>query len=78
MEDIALLEEMHLLALKVIERTRVKKEDFKIGFHLNPSMRHLHLHVISNDFISDKLKQYKHWNIFNTDIFRPIESKFTE
>lgn len=42
---------------------------FKIGFHAVPSMTQLHLHVISHDFDSDKLKNKKHWNSFNTDFF---------
>ena len=35
-----------------------------------PSMRQLHLHVISQDFNSKHLKNKKHWNSFNTDFFR--------
>lgn len=35
-----------------------------------PSMRQLHLHVISQDFDSTHLKNKKHWNSFNTAFFR--------
>ncbi|KAL6278173.1 hypothetical protein ACE6H2_021774 [Prunus campanulata] len=35
-----------------------------------PSMRQLHLHVISQDFNSTHLKNKEHWNSFNTDFFR--------
>ncbi|KAJ4845470.1 hypothetical protein Tsubulata_033911 [Turnera subulata] len=35
-----------------------------------PSMRQLHLHVISQDFNSSHLKNKKHWNSFNTAFFR--------
>ena len=35
-----------------------------------PSMRQLHLHVISQDFDSAHLKNKKHWNSFNTLFFR--------
>lgn len=57
---------------------------FRIGFHAIPSMSLLHLHLIrfsphscvrnkliiaSDDFISDSLKNKKHWNSFNTDFF---------
>lgn len=35
-----------------------------------PSMRQLHLHVISQDFDSKHLKNKKHWNSFNTAFFR--------
>ncbi|XP_062905081.1 aprataxin isoform X2 [Mobula hypostoma] len=32
-------------------------------------LRHMHLHVISQDFDSPCLKTKKHWNSFNTDYF---------
>ncbi|KAI8557049.1 hypothetical protein RHMOL_Rhmol05G0304000 [Rhododendron molle] len=35
-----------------------------------PSLQHLHLHVISQDFDSKHLKNKKHWNSFNTAFFR--------
>ena len=41
----------------------------RIGFHAKPSMDHLHLHVISSDFVSSCLKTKKHWNSFNTKHF---------
>lgn len=31
----------------------------QVGFHASESMRHVHLHVISTDFISPKLKNKK-------------------
>jgi aprataxin len=34
-----------------------------------PSMRQLHLHVISQDFHSANLKNKKHWNSFTTAFF---------
>uniref|UniRef100_A0A3Q3IWW8 C2H2-type domain-containing protein n=1 Tax=Monopterus albus TaxID=43700 RepID=A0A3Q3IWW8_MONAL len=45
---------------------------FRTGFHAIPSMSHVHLHVISQDFDSPCLKNKKHWNSFTTDYF--IES----
>lgn len=33
-------------------------------------MRQLHLHVISQDFDSNHLKNKKHWNSFNSPFFR--------
>ncbi|KAK9123313.1 hypothetical protein Sjap_012915 [Stephania japonica] len=36
----------------------------------DPSMRQLHLHVISQDFNSSYLTNKKHWNTFNTAFFR--------
>ncbi|CAL1601389.1 unnamed protein product [Knipowitschia caucasica] len=46
---------------------------FRLGYHAIPSMSHVHLHVISQDFDSPCLKNKKHWNSFTTDYF--IESK---
>ena len=68
-KHLSLLEELHLLALNVIEVKNENVENFKIGFHNQPSMQRLHLHVISKDFISDCLKTKKHWNSFNTALF---------
>ncbi|XP_029907571.1 aprataxin [Myripristis murdjan] len=45
---------------------------FRTGYHAIPSMSHVHLHVISQDFDSVCLKNKKHWNSFTTDYF--IES----
>jgi len=45
------------------------RSNFKLGFHAIPSMSQVHLHVISQDFNSDKLKNKKHWNSFTTDFF---------
>lgn len=46
---------------------------FRMGYHAIPSMSHVHLHVISQDFDSPCLKNKKHWNSFTTDYF--INSK---
>eukprot|EP00873_Tetraselmis_striata_P003965 jgi/Tetstr1/424229/TSEL_000158.t1 len=46
--------------------------EFQLGFHWLPSMRQLHLHVVSRDFCSDALKHKKHWNSFTTAFFRPV------
>ncbi|KAI3932242.1 hypothetical protein MKW98_024962 [Papaver atlanticum] len=42
---------------------------FRLGYHSDPSMRQLHLHVVSQDFNSKHLKNKKHWNSFNTAFF---------
>ncbi|GBO36936.1 Aprataxin, partial [Araneus ventricosus] len=49
------------------------KYKFQIGYHAVPSMSHLHLHVISQDFDSPCLKTKTHWNSFTTEYF--ISSK---
>ncbi|KAJ3113670.1 hypothetical protein HK098_007599 [Nowakowskiella sp. JEL0407] len=50
--------------------------EFKIGFHSVPSMRQLHLHVISTDMSSESLKNKKHWNSFTTEFFVPFDDFF--
>ena len=42
---------------------------FRIGYHCVPSLKLLHLHVISADFDSACLKNKKHWNSFQPPFF---------
>ncbi|KAG6556035.1 hypothetical protein Mapa_001976 [Marchantia paleacea] len=71
-EHVALLEHMHYLGEKWA--ASFLKEDsslvFRAGYHSVPSMKQLHLHVISQDFESACLKNKKHWNSFTTTFFR--------
>lgn len=46
-----------------------KNLKFRFGYHAVPSMGHLHMHVISQDFNSPCLKTKKHWNSFTTEYF---------
>ncbi|KIW90938.1 uncharacterized protein Z519_08721 [Cladophialophora bantiana CBS 173.52] len=48
-------------------------KEFKVGIHAHPSMNQLHIHIISRDMHSDRLKHRKHYNSFNTDFFIPLE-----
>ncbi|SGY23964.1 BQ5605_C019g08999 [Microbotryum silenes-dioicae] len=54
------LQEQARQVQEMIEEEMLKKEGWKwpihIGFHARESMRHVHLHVISSDLISPKLK----------------------
>ncbi|KAG7092306.1 hypothetical protein E1B28_008668 [Marasmius oreades] len=54
---------------KDIESEMMKRYGFKwpiwTGFHASPSMQHLHLHVVSGDLCSTKLKNKKHYNSFH-------------
>ncbi|XP_072179886.1 aprataxin-like [Diadema setosum] len=69
-EDLPLLKHMHRVGKTIItDSTGEKKLDFKLGYHAIPSMSHLHLHAISQDFDSPCLKTKKHWNSFTTDYF---------
>ena len=51
---------------------------FRAGFHVVPSMKHLHLHVISQDFDSARLKNKKHYNSFTTPFFIDVEAAMDE
>ena len=48
-------------------------KELKVGIHAHPSMSHLHVHIISRDMHSDRLKHQKHYNSFNTDFFIPLD-----
>lgn len=74
-DKIALLEHIHQVAADFISRVHQKEPalKFRFGYHAVPSMRRLHLHIISQDFDSPRLYKQHHWNIFNTEYF--IESQ---
>ncbi|OIW01556.1 hypothetical protein TanjilG_10838 [Lupinus angustifolius] len=71
-EHLQLLKNMHDVGLKWVEKFLHENASlvFRLGYHSVPSMRQLHLHVISQDFESKHLKNKKHWNSFNTAFFR--------
>jgi aprataxin len=43
------------------------------GVHTIPSLRPLHVHIISEDLLSRHVKTKKHYNSFATDFFFPLE-----
>lgn len=49
-------------------------KDLRVGIHAHPSMNHLHIHIISRDMHSGRLKHRKHYNSFNTDFFIPLDA----
>ncbi|KAF4761983.1 hypothetical protein HAV15_008315 [Penicillium sp. str.  len=49
------------------------EQDIVAGVHAVPSMNHLHVHVLSVDRYSERLKHRKHYNSFSTPFFVPIE-----
>ncbi|XP_020529579.1 transcription factor bHLH140 isoform X2 [Amborella trichopoda] len=71
-ENLHLLRDMHSVGLKWVQNFWHDDASlvFRLGYHSAPSMRQLHLHVISQDFDSPHLKNKKHWNSFNTIFFR--------
>ncbi|GFG32699.1 hypothetical protein Cfor_12515 [Coptotermes formosanus] len=66
-EHLQLLKHMDKLGQETAES--YPNSVFKLGYHAQPSMSRLHLHVISDDFSSACLKTKKHWNTFTTDFF---------
>lgn len=45
----------------------------KAGVHSIPSLNNLHIHVITQDFHSPRLKNRKHYNSFTTKFFVPFD-----
>lgn len=41
----------------------------RMGYHSLPSLRPLHIHIVSQDFDSPALKTKRHWNSFTTPFF---------
>ncbi|XP_047433415.1 aprataxin isoform X2 [Mugil cephalus] len=69
-EDCDLVKHMQQVADRMVEQCPDSSSlRFRTGYHAIPSMSHVHLHVISQDFDSPCLKNKKHWNSFTTDYF---------
>ncbi|KAF6067025.1 Scavenger mRNA decapping enzyme C-term binding family protein [Candida albicans] len=45
----------------------------KAGVHSIPSLNNLHVHVITQDFHSPRMRNKKHYNSFTTKFFVPFE-----
>lgn len=75
--DLPLLKRMENVANKLVHDINDENDEpllqYKYGFHAVPSMNHLHMHVISQDFDSTCLRHKKHWNSFTTTFFVPLE-----
>lgn len=79
LDSLADVKKVHLPLLRSLHSAGLKwahkflEEDpsltFRLGYHSIPSMRQLHLHVISQDFNSPSLKNKKHWNSFTSAFF---------
>ncbi|CAG9860228.1 unnamed protein product [Phyllotreta striolata] len=68
-DHVELLKHIENIAQEVASLEEHKNKIFKFGYHAEPSMAHLHLHVISDDMNSSCVKTKKHWNSFNTPFF---------
>lgn len=51
------------------KQENLKELNFKVGIHAVPSLEPFHVHVISTDMRSSRIKHKKHWNSFNTPFF---------
>lgn len=51
------------------DKTSFTKKFVQIGIHSVPSMVNLHVHVLTRDFDSIRMKHKKHYNSFNTKFF---------
>lgn len=73
--SVAELRDFHAHAMRIVEdivrssRGSMSSKDIQVGYHAIPSLRPLHLHIISRDFVSSRMKTKKHWNSFTTDFF---------
>lgn len=74
-KNAAQLRDFHAHATRIVEdvvkcsKGSMSSKDVQIGYHAVPSLRPLHLHIISCDFVSDCMKTKKHWNSFTTNFF---------
>jgi len=59
-----------------MEKTYGRIWGVQAGFHAQESKRHVHLHVMSDDFDSPALKKKRHWNSFRADLgfWLPLDS----
>ncbi|RUS74651.1 hypothetical protein EGW08_017584 [Elysia chlorotica] len=73
-KDLSLLEYIHKKGEEIAQKANTELK-FRFGYHAVPSMSHLHMHVISQDFNSPCLKTKKHWNSFTTEYFVDSEGK---
>ena len=70
-EHLPLLKHMDKKANDLVSRFKADDPDavFRCGYHGVPSMKRLHLHVVSQDFDSFRMRKQHHWNTFNTEYF---------
>lgn len=54
---------------KAAQELNVDRSHIKAGVHSVPSLANLHIHIISRDMYSDRLKTALHYNTFTTEFF---------
>jgi len=70
---IAKVKKMVLEKLKKEFNIEETEKFIQVGVHSVPSMANLHVHVMTKDFNSEKMKNKKHYNSFTTDFFVKFE-----
>lgn len=75
-KDLPLLKHMDKRANDLVARLKADDPDavFRCGYHMVPSMKRLHLHIVSQDFNSYRMRKKHHWNTFNTEYFMDSEA----
>ncbi|KKA29248.1 hypothetical protein TD95_002058 [Thielaviopsis punctulata] len=56
-----------------LPRGRDWDAEVRCGVHAVPSMNHVHVHVLSRDMHSEKMKHRKHYNSFTTPFFVDLD-----
>ena len=72
-EDRRLTGEVQKEAEEDVPEGRDWSQDVMAGVHAGPSMNHLHVHVLSRDFVSDRMRHRKHYNSFHTPFFIDLD-----
>lgn len=74
-QDLPMLRRMAAYTASLLEQVAVQSPSltWRQGFHANPSLLHLHLHIISDDFDSPCLKNKKHFNSFQPPFLMGID-----
>ncbi|KAG0253920.1 hypothetical protein DFQ27_007153 [Actinomortierella ambigua] len=70
-EGIQTVKELFGRALWLVDRLKVNDAsyEYKYGFHVRQSMSQIHLHVLSTDYSTARMKRKEHWNSFTTEFF---------
>ncbi|CAM9698538.1 unnamed protein product [Ectocarpus sp. 12 AP-2014] len=78
-EHLSSLRQLHATAATVAEALSQQGAGvIMCGYHGIPSLEPLHLHIISQDFISERLTKRKHWNSFTTGTYFFLDASWVE
>ncbi|CAH1397632.1 unnamed protein product [Nezara viridula] len=72
LDDLELLKMMDMFG-REIAYENIGNNSFWMGYHVEPTMYRLHLHVLSTDFCGIGMNSIRHWNSFTTPFF--VESE---